>query len=85
MSKSPYRLVHVEWEDSAQPISNWVWIDEHATKAVRCISVGYLIAENKNAISIAANLGNLDRDRVQASGVIQIPRSCIIRTRRIKE
>lgn len=77
--KSPYRLVQVEWEDSAQPIAAWTWVDEHLPASVRCLSVGYLIAEKNGTVALAANLGDVHRERTQASGIIQIPRRCIIR------
>ena len=77
--KPKYRLVLVEWEDSAQPIAAWTWVDEHKPAPVRCLSVGYLIAKTKGTLALAANLGDLDRERAQASGIIQIPRRCIIR------
>lgn len=76
---APYRLVRVEWEDSAQPIAAWTWVDEHSPAPVRCVSVGYLIAEKNGTVAVASNLGDVGRDRVQASGIIQIPRRCIIR------
>jgi len=72
-------LVQVEWEDSAQPIAAWTWIDEHSPAPVRCISVGYLIDEKAGTIALAANLGDIAQERKQASGIIQIPRRCIIK------
>jgi hypothetical protein len=72
--------VSVEWEDSAQPISAWQWIDDYEVPTItKCISVGYLIADTPKAIAIAPNLGDVTRDRIQASGIIRIPRSAIIR------
>jgi hypothetical protein len=41
--------------------------------------VGYLIAKTKGTLALAANLGDLDYERAQASGIIRIPRRCIIR------
>jgi hypothetical protein len=76
--KSPYKLVLVEWEDSARPVSQWQWIDEYQIpETVRCVSVGYLIAETENALAIAPNLGGMLTDRVQASGIIRVPRSAV--------
>lgn len=74
----PYKLVLVRWEDSAQPISAWQWIDNYEVpEIVECVSVGYLIAETKNAIALAPNVGDIKRDRGQASGIIRIPRAAI--------
>jgi hypothetical protein len=78
--KTPYKLVLVEWEDSAQPISKWQWTDEYEIpEIVTCVSVGYLISETKAALAIAPNLGDVRRERVQASGIIRIPRSAVRR------
>ena len=76
----PYRLVMVEWEDSARPIGAWQWVDDYALPdIVRCISVGYLIAETKSALALAPNLGDVERERTQASGIIRLPRSAVLR------
>jgi hypothetical protein len=77
-SIAPYQLVLVTWEDSATPISQWQWVSEYAIpEIVRCVSVGFLIAETEAAIAIAPNLGGLDQDEHQACGIIRIPRSAI--------
>jgi len=74
------RLVHVEWEDSSQPIARWQWIDEYEIpEVVNCLSVGFLIAETPEAIALAPNLGDLTKERCQASGIIRIPKPAIRR------
>ena len=73
-----YPLVVVEWEDSAQPTARWQWVDEYETEdAIKCISVGYIVSESEHAVSLAPNLGDVTRDRMQASGIIRIPRSAV--------
>lgn len=74
----PHRLVLVEWEDSARPISSWEWVESYKIpEIISCVSVGYLIAETDNALAIAPNIGDIGHDRVQASGIIRIPRSAV--------
>jgi hypothetical protein len=74
----PYRLVKVEWEDSARPIAAWQWADEYEIpEIVECVSVGYLIAKSKCALALAPNLGDITQDRIQASGIIHIPASAV--------
>ena len=69
-----FPLVKVAWEDSARPIPSWQWIDDYEIpQTVICISVGYLIAETKAALALAPNLGDIECDQVQASGIIRIP------------
>jgi hypothetical protein len=77
-SEVPFKLVQVEWEDSARPISAWQWIDDYELpNIVRCVSVGFLIANTKSAIALAPNLGDTQQERIQACGIIRIPRSAI--------
>ena len=81
--KIKHKILIVEWEDSSQPVSEWQWADDYAIpEIVRCISVGFLIARTRNAIALAPNIGDPEKDRLQASGIIRIPRSAI---RRIDE
>jgi hypothetical protein len=77
---TPYRLVVVEWEDSQRPQPPWIWLDEYALPdAVRCLSVGFLVAETSEALALAPNLGDMDRQRAQACGIIRIPTSAVRR------
>jgi hypothetical protein len=76
--EAPYKLVAVEWVDSAQPVSAWQWADDYEMpQIVVCVSVGYLIAETEDAIALAPNLGDIGRERVQASGIIRLPRAAV--------
>ena len=77
--QSSYRLVAVEWEDSQRPVPEWQWLDEFALPdAVRCISVGFLVAESDTAVALAANLGDVTQDRAQGCGIIRIPRCAVL-------
>ena len=77
---TPYRLVAVEWEDSQSPLAAWQWLDELTLPdAVRCVSVGFLVAESEAAVAIAANLGDMGQERAQGCGIIRIPRSAVLR------
>jgi hypothetical protein len=76
----PYKLVMLEWEDSAQPIDHWQWVDDYRMpEVVKCVSVGFLISKTKQAVALAPNLGDIGRERVQASGILRIPRSAVRR------
>ena len=78
LNKIPYQIVHVEWEDSCRPVSQWQWIDDYEVpEIVRCVSVGYLIARTKKALAIAPNLGDVEQEKCQASGIIRIPKSAV--------
>jgi hypothetical protein len=70
----------VEWEDSTQPVSEWQWIDAYEIpEVVKCVSVGFLIADTKKAIALAPNIGDFKRERCQASGIMRIPKSAVTR------
>lgn len=78
---SDCRLVMIEWEDSAQPIAAWAYLDSLDTsQAVRCVSVGWLINDGPDVKALAPNMGTLgEESSVQVSGVIRIPTRCITR------
>lgn len=80
-------LVFVEWEDSAQPISNWSYLASFdPSGTIRCASVGWLIRDDAEMKAIAPNMGAIDdENNVQVSGVIQIPTRCVIRQVRLRE
>lgn len=74
-------LVMIEWEDSAQPIPNWSYLASfEAPGTIRCVSVGWLIRDDRQMLALAPNMGAIDDENsVQVSGVIQIPTRCVIR------
>jgi hypothetical protein len=79
-----FQLMLVEWEDSARPVPAWQWVDDYELpKTIRCLSVGYLIAETKDAIALAPNLGDIDQPKAQACGIIRIPQRAIIKVKRL--
>lgn len=80
----PFPLMMVEWEDSARPIPAWQWVEDYEVpKTIRCLSVGYLIAETDDAIALAPNLGDIDQPKAQACGIIRIPQRAIIKLKRL--
>ncbi len=82
-----YPLVLVDWEDSAQPISSWQWLEEgEFSKAIKCRSVGWLVHDGDDVKSLAPNVGDMDNeDSRQVSGVIRIPARCITKIKVLKD
>lgn len=76
-----FRLVLIEWEDSSQPLSGWYHLDSLPDqKIVDCVSVGWLITDDKYVKMIALSLGDVNSsDNKQASGIITIPTRSIKR------
>jgi len=80
-----YKLVKVEWEDSRQPIPEWQFLESfEPPSTVQCVTVGYLIKDEKGQKAICQNIGDYKKD-MQVSGVITIPSSCISNITNLKE
>jgi hypothetical protein len=82
------KLVLVEWEDSFGG-SGWANAsDAHAMMPADTKSIGWLIQESKTHLLLAPHLGyggSTDGGYTQTCGAIAIPRSCVKRTRTLKE
>lgn len=80
------KLLIVEWEDSAQPLPAWRFLDDlPPMEAIRCYSVGWEMGRANGVLMLAPNIGDAGTEASQASGFIRIPLSCIKRTARLKE
>ncbi len=85
MEKAAPKAYMIEWEDSRQPKSAWQWLSDFDTpEIVRCISIGFLIYNGKDAKVLAPNIGDHDNEEPQVSGVIQIPTRCVTRMVELK-
>lgn len=74
------KLVHLKWLDSHSPnVSGWVSEHElhHGLHIIN--SVGWVIYEDKESITIASQLTGEDSDDI--SGVVSIPKCCILKTK----
>lgn len=82
-----HELVLVEWEDSAQPTSNWRYLnDVPALEVIQCVSVGWLVGENERVMMLAANIGDYESgEGAQGSAFIRIPKCSITRVAQLKE
>jgi hypothetical protein len=71
-------LVVVHWLDSRQPVSQWMRADDLPEfSAVPIQSVGWLLRQDEAMTVLAANLGDVDSDEQQVSGIMQIPTCCV--------
>jgi hypothetical protein len=78
-------LVLIEWEDSAQPVSEWRYLDDLGSlSVVRCLSVGFLVHDGKRVKVLAPNVGEIGTEHAQASGVFRIPSRCVLRVITLK-
>lgn len=81
----PPPLVLIEWEDSAQPIAGWAFLEGMDDwQIVKCQSVGWLIHDGKHVKALAPNLGDTESENsAQVSGVIRIPARCVVKMTRL--
>jgi hypothetical protein len=85
--KNKCPLVIVRWEDSAQPIAKWQHLSSfEPTGIILCASVGWKIHDADGVVALAPNMGAIDdATNIQASGVIHIPKRCIISIEKLVE
>lgn len=84
MANPTIPLVLIEWEDSAQPVAEWRYIDDLApAEVVQCQSVGFLVHDGDDVKMLAPNVGDLGGAHAQASGLMRIPARCVVRVRRL--
>lgn len=73
-----FELVLVKWVDSAQPYGHWCHLDDlPALEVVDCLTVGWLVSKSDDVLMLAQNLGDVNTENAQASGLIRIPRTCV--------
>lgn len=80
-------LVLIEWLDSRQPNGSWKHLaNPPEWEAVKCASVGWLLADDAQKKVLAPNMGDIDdASNLQLSGEIVIPTSCVIAVKRLRE
>jgi len=81
---NPDNPILVEWIDSAQPISAWMFLENKPSlEIIQCVSVGWAVGETDAVLMLAPNLGDIESGGSgQASGFIRIPKSAL--TRRVE-
>ena len=75
-----YRHVSIHWLD-AQSSCEWKHLDDIEDQQLAlCISVGYLVHETKESLTLATDFASTDRLEIDSIGnTIVIPKSCIIK------
>jgi hypothetical protein len=79
-SKKHWR-VEVLWEDSTVWQKGWEKVDEilEERDSVRCLSVGFILADDKRGMVLAASIHG-----DEAAGISMIPRSAIVSSKRLR-
>lgn len=78
--QTPQGPLLVEWQDSAQPVPSWRFLDDAPAMAVvACVSVGWVVQETREVLMLAPNLGDQHTPSAQGSGFIRIPKRAVTR------
>ena len=78
--KIPYRHVSIHWFD-AQSSCEWKDMSEvEDQKLALCISTGFIVNDNKEAITLVTDFASSNRIDIDSIGnTIVIPKSCIVK------
>ena len=85
MDKFLYRA-EIEWLDSRQPSSAWQFAEDFRPEGVaRVRTLGFVLYENEEAIAIAQSVAydGFRQPVTQISGVMTIPRCCVLEIKKI--
>ncbi len=87
LGKVEARLVLVEWMDSRRPDGAWRHLGgAQDWRAVKCVSVGWMVADDAEKKVLAPNMGDIDdASNMQLSGEIVIPTPCVLRIKPLSE
>lgn len=76
-------LLRIEWIDSAG-CDGWTSADHaKAMEPSKALTVGILLSDMPDHITVASSYGDNDRDQ-SYSGVMCIPRKCIVKVEEVK-
>lgn len=64
----------VEWLDSRSPESGWRMIEDcEMPRTCKCLTVGYLVVDNKREKVLAQSVADVEYGPLQANGLMVIP------------
>ena len=77
MKNQQYKIVSIEWVDSQIASLTWCYLDEIPIKIAYVTTVGFLISQTKDIITVAGSFSYKEDATAQISSVINIPKCCI--------
>lgn len=81
-TKLSKRPVLIEWVDSHSPnCVGWIGPDEVPHHMTTCLSVGYILNEDKKTITLVAHVAGSEADQV--GGVMTIPTCAIVKRNKL--
>lgn len=72
-------LVIIEWEDSLGCPQGWQAFEDASTSHVIIQSVGWVLRESKESVTLVPHVGRVDGDANQGQGIMTIPKRCILK------
>lgn len=80
-------LVIIEWVDSRRPDASWRHLGgAKEWQICKCVSVGFLIADDEVRKVLAPNMADIDdASNMQLAGEIVIPTACVLSLKRLVE
>lgn len=77
------KVLYVEWLDACSPGGTWHHMDDVPNELVTCASIGFLIAEDKKALTLAAHYVEHPLG-VQTGGELTILKASITKRRVVR-
>jgi hypothetical protein len=71
-------IVLVVWEDSLGCPQGWQRFEECEPSTVTIRSVGWILRETEEAITLCPHIGKVDGEENQGQGIMTIPKRCVL-------
>lgn len=72
-------LAFIEWEDSLGCPQGWQSFEDALTSCVIIQSVGWVLRESKESVTLVPHVGSVDGNANQGQGIMTIPKRCILK------
>jgi hypothetical protein len=84
--KQSQPLVLIEWVDASRLNNGWMdWADIPDPYAHMCVTVGFVVSENKHATILVPTIGDCEHpENRHTYGGMMIPKSAIVTQRRLR-
>ena len=73
------KLIRIDWVDSQIVSLTWQYIADLKPEISKVSTVGFLISEDKEIVTIASSISYKDDSETQIGQIINIPKCCIVK------
>ena len=81
MISSKSKMLYVVWVDSQITSFSWTYVNDIEPKIATVESIGFVVAENKETLTLAGSVSVKDDSENQATQIITIPKCSITKKR----